>query len=618
MGHFPKELVEKNLKHRSPGLPLYSIIVKNRVNHTKNILIALLAMLLCSAMLAAQTAPPSTSGIFPLSQIHAGQKATAWTVFRGNRPEPMDVEILGVLRGARGPGQDMILAQLHGAKPEYTGVVAGMSGSPVYIDGKLAGALSYRIGQFAKDPIAGVTPIEQMLAVRALPIAATDHPQSAANTQQDMQPMETPLVLSEFSPEAVAFWQKTMAGTGLETVAVGGSGSSLPAPQPDAVGSAPTIEPGAAVSAQLVRGDMEIAATCTVTYADPTQILACGHPILQAGEISLPMTETEVVLTLASPLNSYKIVNTGRTIGAFTEDRDAAIRGVLGARARMIPVQILIGGATDPKQLNVEVVDLPTLTPQAVEVVVLQSLMQSLRNTDMTSYHVTGQIALNNGEAAPVDVWAVPSDSMQAPISAVLQIGNEFQQIYANASRLTGIRTVKLRIDPVERRAQVELLSARLLGSEAVHAGETVEVEAVLRPWQQEERTERIRVQLPARLKPGTVRLLLSGATALDRTLEPGEQTQTLDALLAEERQKRPADRLYVSLLEPEAQAEVSGQELSNLPLSLKNTLEPLRASQHAALRGESVLVLTDHAVNGVLSGSATLNLRIEMGSGLD
>jgi hypothetical protein len=164
----------------------------------------------------------------------------------------------------------------------------------------------------------------------------------------------------------------------------------------------------------------------------------------------------------------------------------------------------------------------------------------------------------------------------------------------------------------------VELLSARLLGSEAVHAGETVEVEAVLRPWQQEERTERIRVQLPARLKPGTVRLLLSGATALDRTLEPGEQTQTLDALLAEERQKRPADRLYVSLLEPEAQAEVSGQELSNLPLSLKNTLEPLRASQHAALRGESVLVLTDHAVNGVLSGSATLNLRIEMGSGLD
>jgi hypothetical protein len=114
------------------------------------------------------------------------------------------------------------------------------------------------------------------------------------------------------------------------------------------------------------------------------------------------------------------------------------------------------------------------------------------------------------------------------------------------------------------------------------------------------------------------VRLLLSGATALDRTLEPGEQTQTLDALLAEERQKRPADRLYVSLLEPEAQAEVSGQELSNLPLSLKNTLEPLRASQHAALRGESVLVLTDHAVNGVLSGSATLNLRIEMGSGLD
>jgi len=134
-----------------------------------------LALLLISIPLAAQSTaapgpPPSSGGFFPLSQVRKGMTATAWTVFQGTRPEPMDVEILGVLRGARGPGQDMILAQLHGTKPEYTGVVAGMSGSPVYIGNKLLGSLSYRIGQFSKDPIAGITPIEQMLEVRDLPL----------------------------------------------------------------------------------------------------------------------------------------------------------------------------------------------------------------------------------------------------------------------------------------------------------------------------------------------------------------------------------------------------------------------------------------------------------------
>ena len=192
--------------------------------------------------------PPSNGGIFPLSEVHAGLKAIAWTVFTGTKPEPMDVEILGVLRGARGPGHDMILVQLHGAKPEYTGVVAGMSGSPVYIGNRLLGSLSYRIGQFSKDPIAGITPIEQMLEVRDLPMekqgagnweqgletrdqglgTREQGPESAAQgaqaggtpfsapSQNTMQAMETPLVMGGFHPEAIQLWQKQMAGTGLD------------------------------------------------------------------------------------------------------------------------------------------------------------------------------------------------------------------------------------------------------------------------------------------------------------------------------------------------------------------------------------------------------------------
>ncbi len=171
-------------------------------------------------------------------------RATAWTVFTGDKPEAMEIEILGVLRGARGPGQDMILAQLHGAKPEYTGVVAGMSGSPVYIGDRLLGSLSYRIGQFSKDPIAGITPIEQMLEVRDLPIcvlctqneqlsvaleprlSGAGNDDAAAPFQAPFQAMETPLVMGGFSPEAIRLWQKKMAGTGLETVAAGGMGGA--------------------------------------------------------------------------------------------------------------------------------------------------------------------------------------------------------------------------------------------------------------------------------------------------------------------------------------------------------------------------------------------------------
>ena len=317
----------------------------------------------------------------------------------------------------------MILAQLHGAKPEYTGVVAGMSGSPVYVGNKLLGSLSYRIGQFSKEPIAGITPIEQMLEVRDVPLS--DHPfeagEAAASgsvpTKPDdgisaggmtFQAMETPLVMSGFRPEAISLWQKKMAGTGLEMVAAGGgSGSSKPmpasGPSPDVLKS---VMPGSAVSALLVRGDMEISATCTVTYIDPKQLLACGHPILQSGPVSIPMTTAEVVATLASPLNAFKIINTGDPIGAFTEDRDSAIRGVFGEKPHMIPVHITVHGEGHDRQLNIEVLDLPSLTPQALMVSIYDTLLENNQSTADSSYHLTGSVDINGYPPAPVNLWA--------------------------------------------------------------------------------------------------------------------------------------------------------------------------------------------------------------------
>jgi len=600
--------------------------------------VALLSPVRAQSDSASAGPPPSTGGFFPLNEVHRGQMATAWTVFSGTKPEPMQVEILGVLRGARGPGQDMILAKLKGAKPEYTGVVAGMSGSPVYIGNKLLGALSYRIGQFAKDPIAGITPISQMLEVKNLPVTtqwasvAVPHTQGAqpsdpiSSGAMNFQAMETPLVMSGFHPEAIRLWQKQMAGTGLDLIAAGGgSGSSksdadghFGAISPSAIAS---VVPGSAVSAQLVRGDLEVSATCTVTYVDPTQLLACGHPILQAGTVSLPMTTADVVETLASPLNAFKIINTGDPIGTFTEDRDSAIRGVLGVKPHMIPVHITVHGEAADRKLNIEVVDLPSLTPQAILVSLYDSLLQNNQSSLETSYHVTGSVNIEGYPPSPLDLWAPAGDQGSAQLSAALQADQSFALLYANGARQGAIKAVDLDVETIPRRAQVQLENARLDTGNIVHAGDSIVIEATVRPWQQPARNIRIPIRLPQGITSGNVRLLVSDAGTLDRALNPPRITTRnvdLETALAQAQSQHPADRIFVSLLLPDAQAGVNGQTLSTLPLSMANALEPLRTAQDVTLSGESAVVAGQAPAGGVLSGFQLLSLHIEPGGGLN
>jgi hypothetical protein len=597
--------------------------------------------------------PPANPGFFPLSQIRAGMTGTAWTVFQGSTPEPMQVEILGILRGARGPGQDLILARLHGDKAEYTGVVAGMSGSPVYIDGKLAGSLSYRIGQFTKEPIAGITPIEQMLEVRDIPVrdltvpdvkidaqTAPAAPSSSldasdlaenqnplAPASMTFQPLDTPLVMSGFLPDAIHFWQQQTAGTSLEPVAAGGSlggmssSSASSASTPSSVSpnpsAHPALVPGSAVSMQLIRGDLEVAATCTVTWIDPKQLLACGHPVLGAGPVSLPMTTADVVATLASPLNSFKIINTGATIGAFTQDRESAIRGVLGAQAHMIPVHVTIDSAEGPRKVNVEVLDLPSLTPTAVQVVLYESLLESNQSSEAISYHVTGNFDIAGFPSVPLDLWAPSGQPTPSPMAAALLAGSQFTRLYSNGARQGVVRSIDFHVQAIPRAVDVALDQARIASTDIAHAGDIITIEATLRPSHQPERNVRIAFKLPSRLADGSLRLLVSDAATLDRTLlQPrlSASTPSLATVLAEARDQHPADRIYVSLLAPETQAEIHGQTYTSLPLSVANALEPLRNAQDAGLNGESAELVGEAPAGGVLNGFWILNLNIEPG----
>jgi hypothetical protein len=427
--------------------------------------------------------------------------------------------------------------------------------------------------------------------------------------------------MSGFSPEAIRLWQQKMAGTGMDMVAAGGFGGSSKAGEEPAMVSPSDVVPGSAVSVQLIRGDLEIAATCTVTYIDPKQLLACGHPVLQAGPISLPMTKAEVVTTLASSLQSFKVINTGDTIGAFTEDRESAIRGVLGTRAHMIPLHVTVKGTQRTRNLNVEILDLAPLTPQAVLVVLFQALLQNNESTSETSYHLTGNIDMDGYPSARLDLWAPATDNMPAPMMAALETGDKFSKLYSNSARRGTMRSIDLNIEAIPRRIGVELQSARLISGNIVHAGDTVTVEATVRPWQQTARNVRIPITLPSRLQSGNVRVLVSDAAILDRTLDqPRMMARPVDveSVLSQVSSQHRADRIYVSLLVPEAQAGMEGKTLSSLPLSMANALESLRAAQDVSLNGESAVVSGEASAGGVLNGFQVLTLRVEGGGGVN
>ena len=590
------------------------------------------AVFLGAGSLVAQVgpaAPPSsaTAGVFPLAEVHRGLHGVAYTVFEGTQPEAMDVEILGVLKNVLGPGQDMILARLKGSKPEYTGVVAGMSGSPVYIDGKLLGALSYRIGQFSKEPIAGITPIAEMLAVNGTAEPATwMHTTSQLNAGEahssatatadaaDIHPIETPLVLSGFSPDAVKFFQDHVSIMGGMPVA--GLGGSAPESAHDGTpgDTGPPLLPGSAVSALLVRGDLEIAATCTVTYVDPHQVLACGHPITRYGNVSIPMTKADVVATLASPLNSFKIVNTTQTIGAFTEDRSSAIRGVPGESARMIPVAIHTHGGLCDRTLHVEVIDNPDITPGALMVSLYESLLETNSYSEELTYSLRGTVSIEGYPPLHVDSLIAPTDQLPSAMRAALTVGQRFQAVYGNSARVRNIQRIDLDVDSLPGRRSIQLERAQAT-QPAAHAGDTVMIEATLRPFRGDTKNLRIPIPLPLTLNPGPLRILLSDGATLDRLTSTTSATEgpiELSSIIHQMNSAHEDDKLYVTLLLPNAQAVVDGRTLASIPISMANVLEPLRTNRGISLNGESVVPVTSIPVDAMLSGMQVVSVEIE------
>ncbi len=565
--------------------------------------------------------------IMRVDDVHPGMKGIGYTVFEGTQPEPMGVTVLGVLRNLNGPKSDVVLVRLEGEKAQFTGVVAGMSGSPVYIDGKLLGAIAYRIGQFSKEPIAGITPIEQMLEINefdaSLPAAgaaSSAKPFGSTKTStpgvedsnpmqgyaQYLQPIDAPFVFNGFNEGAIKQFASQFASVGITPVMGVGSASKEKQPEP--------LVPGSAVSAIMVRGDMDVAATCTVTYMDKDHLLACGHPLTQYGMIDMPMTKANVVATLASPMNAFKIVNTTEPVGAFVQDRHTGILGRFGREPQMIPVTLSIHGPSGPREYHYEVLNNAKLTPLMMMATVYNALMGMNQYGEETTYRMNGKIHVNGFSDVRMTNMFSPVDATPTAYAVAMSLGEHFGRIYDNPFEAPSIGGVNLEFDLERERHSAVLESARTDVTEA-RPGDEITIEAVLRPYRGERFVRRIPVRVPTSVPKGTLRILVSDAETLDRA-HKGTPTMgrrlDLNSTIELLNKEHLNDHLYVSLLEANPQATVEDKVMPAVPLSVMNVMEGMRATQEMVVFNESAVNESSTPVGYVVNGSQIISLSIK------
>ena len=564
----------------------------------------------------------------PVSQIKAGMKGVAYTVFEGTQPEPMNLVVLGVLKNANGPKGDMILVRLVGEKPEYTGVVAGMSGSPVYIDGKLIGALAFRIGQMSKEPIAGVTPIADMLEINELD--STVAPAEARNTQPAadtttktsgpgtapeiasvtnmMTPIETPLVFNGFTEDAVKRFAPQFAAAGIVPVMGAGSVSDEKQPEP--------LVPGSAVSAILVKGDLNIAATCTVTYMDPQRLLACGHPLMQFGQVDMPMTKANVVATLASPLNAFKIINTTEEVGSFVQDRHTGILGRFGREPQMIPVTLSIHGGKTTKTFHYEVLNNAKLTPVAMMSTVYSALQGLNEYGEDLTYRFHGQLDVDGFPQVNLqNMYAQGDSNVPTAVAVAIGLGERFSRIYDNPYAKPNVKAVNLDFDLVRERRFARLESVRTDVTEA-RPGDEIVVEASMRPYRGDRIVRQIPIKIPTSTPKGTLRILVSDGDSLDRMRHAGAvqlaRKQDIASTIASLNKEHVNSRLYVSLLEANPEAMVEDKIMPTLPLSVMNVMDGMRGTQDMVVTGESSVNEASTPLDYVVSGAQIITVNVK------
>jgi hypothetical protein len=577
-----------------------------------------------AAFVPANAQAPTTTEILPLSQVRPGMQGYAYTIFAGDQVEKFDLEVIGIMPNFLGPKQSIILVQLKGPKVEHTGVVAGMSGSPVYLEGKLAGALSLKLGVFTKEPIGGVTPIEDVL--RPQPQLSTESvpyqpaapqlplPQYAASnaslpTGSALEPIETPLVFSGYQPEALRQFAPQLQSYGF-VAAQGGTA----APKPDDG----HLVPGDMAGMVLVQGDTSISSACTVTAVRSNQVYLCGHPFLSLGDVQFPMARTEVVTTLSSELASTKIINVGGSIGTITGDHLTAVTGKLGPPPPMIPLDLTLVSGGAEKKLHFEMVNHPKLTPLLMGLTVFNGLTQNSLYGEGTTLHLSGEIAIRGHSPVQMESTFAPGEAFSPDgVPIALSIQSVFARLFTNAQEAPVFDRIRFRVESVPGRDSFSIESAWLEKGEAA-PGESLRVRVLLRPYRGPSRVEEVTIRVPEQVSRGTtLRVLVTDGDLLNRASRgfsfagAGGSSAGLDQLISLLNRERRNDRLYVGLFAPSPTILWDDKELPNVPLDQINVLDGRPAPGSVQILRESLASESSIPLGGPVTGIISLNLPI-------
>jgi len=604
-----------------------------------------LAALLALLVLVGIRLPAATTS-FPVDELKPGMVGVGRTVFQGDELQDFKVHILGVLRNVIGPRRNLILAKLEGGPLADTGVIAGMSGSPVYIDGRLVGAVSYSLGQFSKEPIAGITPIAEMVEAttqvtprRPAERIALQMPLSPENMRASLKqafswmrpfaespndvqvlgngldasvgtmlrPIATPLTIGGFDasvidPVASAFREQGF----LPMMAAGGG-------QEPAASRNQPLRPGDPLGVALVTGDLEFGATGTVTEVDGNRVYAFGHPFYGLGPTQFPMTRAYVHTILPSLFSSSKLASTGEIIGTVQQDRATAIAGTLGAGPTLIPINLkLTSDHGSMKTFKMSVVNDQLFTPLLAYVSILNTLSSYERQNGAASYAVRGSAMVKKyGKVDFEDLFTGDTPS----VGAAAYVVGPINFLLRNAFEDVDIEGLDLEIDASEQ-AKTATLERVWIDGNRPKPGTTVTLKALMRTYRGEEITRSVPVEIPANAR-GSVSIMVADGSRLSQ-MEARElqlqplQTRDLAQMIRVLNQTRKNNRLYVRLLTPDAGAVVKGESLSSLPPSVLAVMESDRNGGSFKPLGAALLgqweITTDHAV----SGSRTLTLSLD------
>src|SRR5580692_11535322 len=588
--------------------------------------------------------------IMPESQVKPGMKAVAWTVFQGTEPEPVPIEIIGIYKNQWGPKQDIIVGKM-GGKAIRSGVAAGMSGSPVYIDGKLVGAVALRMSVFSPDAICGITPIQLMLEIndfdKSRPEDAKTPDKIVAQNRQvsapegmiqqlvaagvgqnqlpaqisSMVPIETPLVFAGFHESVLRDFAPLFQQLGI-AVAQGGSttGSTLQTTKPVA-GWEHSLNPGETIAGVLVDGDMSVTGAGTVSYNDGKRVLAFGHPFFNLGPMDMPMTKGEVLMTMASSYQPSKMINATEVVGALRQDRHSGIEGVLGAESHMVPVSMKVRSLDDKnavvreKDFHMSVFVHQKWTPYLMMLSLYNSLSELNEFADEGTYRLAGNVEMSGQQRISLSNMETSGEMMPAPMALAGWFGDKFNRLYLNNLKAPDVKSVNVTVDLIPER-RVATIENAWVADPDVRPGDVVPLKVFLRPYRGEAIERNFTVKIPDGLERGDHRILLSDADTLNRMQNIAgimNRYMDLSETVSLINQERTNNKLYVSLVEASPTAYVDDKTLPSLPSSMLNVMQSGRAPTRTLLTSpDTATEQTSLPFDYVVSGSYTLRLHVK------